>query len=89
MGARKTLSANGVRVGMGVNVAARVGVTVGVAVAVGQGGVRIAAGMVAVAGRLEVFEQPVTLSPKVSHKKFDIIQPKVTSLPFTLRQYRL
>ena len=95
MGARKTLSADGVRatVGVGgrggVEVAARAGVAVGVAAAVGQGGVKMAAGMVAVAGRLEVFEQWVTLSPKVSHKTLDIIQSKVTGLPFTLRQYRL
>jgi hypothetical protein len=44
---------------------------------------------VAVVGRLEVFEQPATLSPKASHKIFDIIQLKVMRLPFTLRQYRL
>ena len=95
MGARKTLSANGVRatvgvgVGVGGQVAARVGVVAGVAVAVGQGGVRTAAGMGAVVGRLELLVQPVTLSTKVSHKVFDIIQAKVTILPFTLRQYRL
>jgi hypothetical protein len=95
MGARKTLSANGVRatvgvgVGVGGRVAARVGVVAGVAVAVGQGGVRMAGGMVAVVGRLELFEQPVTLSPKESHKIFDIIQTKVTILLFTLRRYRL
>jgi len=97
MGARKTLSAGGVRatvgvgvrVGVGVQVAARVGVAAGVTVAVGQGGVRMAAGMVAVVGRLAVFEQPVALSPKVSHRILDIIQPKVTNLPFTLRRCRL
>ena len=97
MGVRKTLSASGVRatVGVGVRVevqvqlAVRVGMAAGVTVAVGQDGVKMAAGMVVVVGRLEVFEQPVTLSPKVSHKIFDIIQPKVTSLLFTLRQYRL
>ncbi len=95
MGARKTLSVSGVRasagvgVGVGGRVAARVGVVAGVAVAVGQGGVRTAAGMGAVVGRLEVFEQPVTLSPKVSHRIFDIIRTKVTILLFTLRQYRL
>jgi len=97
MGARKTLSASGVRatvgvgvrVGVGVQVAARVGVATGVAVDVGQGGVRMAAGVVAVVGRLEVFEQPVTLSPKASQRIFDIIHPQVTSLPFTLRQHRL
>jgi hypothetical protein len=93
MGARKTLSASGVRatvgvgvrVGVGVQVAAKVEVAPGVDVAVGQGGVRMAAGMVAIVGTLEVFEQPVTLSPKVSHKIWSIIQPRVTSLPFTLR----
>jgi hypothetical protein len=99
MGARKTLSASGVRatvgvgvrvgVGVGVQVAVSVGRTAGAAVAVGQGGVRMAAGMVAVVGSLEVFEQPVTLNPKVSHKILDIIQPKVASLPFTLSKYRL
>jgi hypothetical protein len=101
MGARKTLSASGVRatvgvgVRMGVQVSARVGVAAGgsgepgrtVAVVVGQGGVRMATGRVAVVGKLGVFEQPVTASPKVSHNVFDITQPKVTSLPFTLRQH--
>ena len=95
MGVRKTLSASGLRatvgvgVRVGVQVAARVGVTTGVAVDVGQGGVRMAAGVVAVVGRLGVFEQPVTLSPKVSQRILDTIQPQVPSLPFTLRQYRL
>jgi hypothetical protein len=89
MGARKTLSTSGVRVGVGGQVAARAGVATGVAVDVGQGGVRIAAGMVAVVGRLEVFEQPVTLSPKASHKTVDIIQQGVVSLLFALKRYPL
>ena len=87
MGARKTLSASGVRVG--VQVAARVGVAAGVAVDVGQGGGRMAAGMVAVVGRSGLFVQPVTPSPRVNHKIFDIIQQKVVSLLFTLKQYPL
>jgi hypothetical protein len=50
-----------------------------VTVVVGQGGVKMAAGMVG----LELFEQVVMLSPKI----LDIIQTETRCLPFTLHLF--